>query len=144
MAVFFVVVPCSLVEVYHFRGIFLHCQGDEKAVREESCWGKGTSQSLTDWCLHLNMIPHAWLTHRPDDGGSKYLWNGGKFLPDYMALQPRRHPSSHSLLWEPQVLLNCKQIFRHELFLACILFYTYFMVPITQCTEVWINARYLK
>jgi hypothetical protein len=30
----------------------------------------------------------------PDDGGSKDLWNVGKLLPDYMALQPRRQPSS--------------------------------------------------
>jgi hypothetical protein len=28
--------------------------------------------------------------HRPDDGGSKVLWNVGKFLPDYTVLQPRR------------------------------------------------------
>jgi hypothetical protein len=39
-------------------------------------------------------------THRPDDGGSKDLWNVGKLLPDYTALQPRRQPSSilHILL----------------------------------------------
>jgi hypothetical protein len=29
-----------------------------------------------------------------DDGGSKHLWNVGKILPDYMAQQPRRQPSS--------------------------------------------------
>jgi hypothetical protein len=33
---------------------------------------------------------------RPDDGGSKHLWNVGKLLPDYTALQPRRQPSSYS------------------------------------------------
>jgi hypothetical protein len=32
--------------------------------------------------------------YRPDDGGSKDLWNVGKLLPDYTALQPRRQPSS--------------------------------------------------
>jgi hypothetical protein len=32
--------------------------------------------------------------HRPDDGRSKDLWNVGKLLPDYTALQPRRQPSS--------------------------------------------------
>jgi hypothetical protein len=32
--------------------------------------------------------------YRPDDGGSKDLWNVGKLLPDYTALQPRREPSS--------------------------------------------------
>jgi hypothetical protein len=34
-----------------------------------------------------------WVTYRPDDGGSKDLWNVGKLLPDHMALQPRRQPS---------------------------------------------------
>jgi hypothetical protein len=33
--------------------------------------------------------------HRPDDGGSKDLWNVGKSLPDYTALQPRRQPSTY-------------------------------------------------
>jgi hypothetical protein len=32
----------------------------------------------------------------PNDGGSKYLWNFGKLLPDYTAQQPRRQPSSYS------------------------------------------------
>jgi hypothetical protein len=34
------------------------------------------------------------ISDRPDDGGSKDLWNVGKLLPDYTALQPRRQPSS--------------------------------------------------
>jgi hypothetical protein len=45
------------------------------------------------------------MTHCPDDGGSKYLWNVGKLLPDYTALQPRRQPSLYSLPWEPQILI---------------------------------------
>jgi hypothetical protein len=62
MAVFWVVAPYSLVEVYrHFRG-----------------------------------------DDRPDDEGSKHLWNVGKLLLDYTAQQPRRQPSSYSPLWEPQ------------------------------------------
>jgi hypothetical protein len=32
--------------------------------------------------------------HRPDDGGSKHLWNVGKLLPDYTAQHPRRQLSS--------------------------------------------------
>jgi hypothetical protein len=28
------------------------------------------------------------MTHRPDDGGSKHLWNVGKLLPDYTAQHP--------------------------------------------------------
>jgi hypothetical protein len=35
-------------------------------------------------------------THRPDDGGSTDLWNVGKLIPVYTALQPRRQPSSTS------------------------------------------------
>jgi hypothetical protein len=31
---------------------------------------------------------------------SKHLWNVGYFLPDYMALQPRRQQSSYSPPWE--------------------------------------------
>jgi hypothetical protein len=40
-------------------------------------------------------IIRAMRTHRPGDGGSKDLWNVGKLLPDYPALQPRRQPSSN-------------------------------------------------
>jgi hypothetical protein len=68
MAVFWVVAPCSLVEVYQrFRG--------------------------------------AASINRPDVGGSKVLWNVGKLLPYYTALQPRIQPSSYSPPWEPQILL---------------------------------------
>jgi hypothetical protein len=35
--------------------------------------------------------------HRPDDGGSTDLWNVGKLIPVYTALQPRRQPSSNML-----------------------------------------------
>jgi hypothetical protein len=41
-----------------------------------------------------------------DNGGSKDLWNAGKLLPDYTALQPRKQPSSYSPPWEPQILHN--------------------------------------
>jgi hypothetical protein len=49
------------------------------------------------------------LHHRPDDGGSKELWNVGKLLPDYTTQQQRRQPSSYSPPWEPEFLLikNC-------------------------------------
>jgi hypothetical protein len=39
----------------------------------------------------------------PDDGGSKDLWDVGKLLPDYMALQPRRQPAIFmfaAVLWK--------------------------------------------
>jgi hypothetical protein len=51
-------------------------------------------------CIPVNIY------HSPDDGGSKYLWNVGKLLPDYTALQPRRQPSSYTPPWEPQILLS--------------------------------------
>jgi hypothetical protein len=39
-----------------------------------------------------------WVTHRPDDGGSRHLWNVGKFLTDYTtAQQLRRQPSLYSM-----------------------------------------------
>jgi hypothetical protein len=37
--------------------------------------------------------------NRPDDGGSKDLWNVGQFLRDYMAQRPRRRPSSQDLIF---------------------------------------------
>jgi hypothetical protein len=46
----------------------------------------------------------------PDDGGSKYLRNIGKLLPDYTALQPRRQPSSYSPPWEPQIVLRIRKM----------------------------------
>jgi hypothetical protein len=42
---------------------------------------------------------HAEVTHHSGDGGSKYLWNISKLLPDYTALQPRRQP--YSILISP-------------------------------------------
>jgi hypothetical protein len=45
-------------------------------------------------------ISRAQLDHRPDDGGSTDLWNVGKLIPVYRALQPRRRPSSVMvILW---------------------------------------------
>jgi hypothetical protein len=42
----------------------------------------------------------------PDDGGSTDLWNVGKLIAVYMALHPRRQPSSYSPPWEPQITPN--------------------------------------
>jgi hypothetical protein len=50
--------------------------------------------------LYLKSFIRSQLTHRPDDGGSKDLWNVGKLLPDYTALQPKRQPFS---LWRQYV-----------------------------------------
>jgi hypothetical protein len=50
-------------------------------------------------------------THRPNDGGSKHLWNVGKLLLDYTEQEPRRLSSSYSPPWEPEiwVLIPCYQ-----------------------------------
>jgi hypothetical protein len=47
----------------------------------------------------------------PDDGGSKDLWNVGRLLPDYTALQPRRQPSSLFVVFN-KVITSCCVIFR--------------------------------
>jgi hypothetical protein len=49
------------------------------------------SRHAVSWCLC------------PDDRGSTDLWNVGKLIPFYTALQPTRQLSSYSLPWEPQV-----------------------------------------
>jgi hypothetical protein len=84
MAVFSFVASCSLVEVYR------RCRGAPSSGRRVSC---------------------TLLTRRPDDGGSKHLWNVGKLLPDYTAQQPRRQPSSYSPPWEPQISLSHVNVF---------------------------------
>jgi hypothetical protein len=47
-------------------------------------------------------------THRPDDGGSTDLWNFRKLIPVYLALQPRKQPSSYISPWEHQVKQDTK------------------------------------
>jgi hypothetical protein len=44
-------------------------------------------------------FPARGFIHRPDDGGSTDLWNVGKLVPVYTALQPRRQPSSTSSMF---------------------------------------------
>jgi hypothetical protein len=39
------------------------------------------------------VAPCSLVDDRPDDVGSKHLWNVGKLLPDYTEQQPRRQPS---------------------------------------------------
>jgi hypothetical protein len=88
MAIFWDIAPCNLVKFYRrFRGACcLHHKSDELWV----------------------------MTCRPDDEGSKHLWNVGKLLPDYTAQHPRRQPSSYSLPWEPQILLSHLHTSRRE------------------------------
>jgi hypothetical protein len=51
---------------------------------------------------------------RPDDGGSKDLWNAGKLLPDYKTLQPIRQPSSYLPPWEPHKSYLVKSVSNHH------------------------------
>jgi hypothetical protein len=41
---------------------------------------------------------------------STYLWNVGKLLPDYTALETRRQPSSYSPPWEPEIQRESKSL----------------------------------
>jgi hypothetical protein len=61
--------------------------------------------------VYLRSIIRA--THRPSDGGSKHLWNVGKPLPDYMAQQPRRQPSSIQLNVSEHVRLSTGYVTLH-------------------------------
>jgi hypothetical protein len=55
-------------------------------------------------------VSRVWLTHHPDDGSSKDIWNFGKLRPVYTVLQSRRQPSSYSLSWGPQILLSLRYV----------------------------------
>jgi hypothetical protein len=44
------------------------------------------------------------MTHRPDDGGGKHLWNVCLLLRDYMSLCTRKLPSSYSPSWKHEIL----------------------------------------
>jgi hypothetical protein len=54
--------------------------------------------SMKQECQPLTMTLTLLGCDRPDDGGSKDLWNVGKLLPDYTVLQPRRQQSSTAIL----------------------------------------------
>jgi hypothetical protein len=63
---------------------------------------------------------------RPDDGGSKHLWNFGQFLRAYTAQDPRRQLSSYFPPWEPEISLNIilglyLQIMQHNRFFYVLL-----------------------
>jgi hypothetical protein len=61
--------------------------------------------------------PTCCLHHQGDDhGGSKYLWNVGKLLPDYTELQPRRQ-TSRLMMFENTYYYD--QIKEDEMGVAC-------------------------
>jgi hypothetical protein len=47
----------------------------------------------------LSAVSGAYCLHRPDDGGSKLLWNDDLYLPEYMAEHPKRQPPSVYILF---------------------------------------------
>jgi hypothetical protein len=66
-----------LLERFLFRSIWGPHGGEYEDDRLLGCSDVQSGRSLPT------------MTHRPDDGGSKDLWNDGKLLPDYTALQPK-------------------------------------------------------
>jgi hypothetical protein len=54
-------------------------------------------------------------THRPDDEGSRYLWNASKRPRDYKAQQPKRQPHSYPPPSEPEISLRFNQVFAGHL-----------------------------
>lgn len=54
---------------------------------------------------HLRFRSASYLYHQGDgDGRSKHLWCFDDLLPNYKALQPRRHQSSYSQPWQPKIV----------------------------------------
>jgi hypothetical protein len=53
--------------------------------------------------LYNQLIFRARLTHRPDDGGSAYLWNVGRHSLKNTAVHPRRFWAPYSPLWELEI-----------------------------------------
>jgi hypothetical protein len=52
--------------------------------------------------------------HRPDDGGSKHLWNISQFLPNYTTQHPKRQSFSYLSSWDPEISflwLRCQSAF---------------------------------
>jgi hypothetical protein len=55
--------------------------------------------------FYISSLLFSW-DHRPDDGGSTYLWNVGRHSIKNTAVHPRRFWASYSPPWEPE---NVKQ-----------------------------------
>jgi hypothetical protein len=89
----------------NWRGKYIHshradwCNGNITFVfRRYSFWISTILPDIfTEACRAISVSPAEAVTYleikkydRPDGGGSEDLWNVGKLLPDYTALQPRR------------------------------------------------------
>jgi hypothetical protein len=84
MPVFWVVAPCRLVR---FTNI-----------------SETLTASIKRALIALPCCFHHQGDECPDVGGSKGLWNVGKLIPVYTALQPRRQSSSYSQPCEPRII----------------------------------------
>jgi hypothetical protein len=101
-----------------------------------------------------------WLSSdRPNDGGSKHLWNVGQFIQDYTAQHPRRQPASYSSMCEPEispVKVRCEKRCRRGtsckyqyllLVLQCICAAVMSFLrgkitaPVTKWTEGWLGPK---
>jgi hypothetical protein len=68
--------------------------------------------SLVDTGRHIrgSYCLHHQVTHRPDKGVSKFVWNVGQYLRDYTVPHTRRQPS-YSSPWEPETRTGyCSEI----------------------------------
>jgi hypothetical protein len=54
----------------------------------------GQGSAFSNLLLYPTQLFCVWLTHHPDNGGSKLLWNISQCLPDYMTQHPWRQSSS--------------------------------------------------
>jgi hypothetical protein len=83
------------------------------------------------------------VSHCPDDGGSKDLWNVGKLVPDHTALQPRRQ-SLIALMMEAartsETLVNVYQTTRcynpEDSHLRMVFFYKELTFKLNHSTQV--------
>jgi hypothetical protein len=76
----------------------------------------------------------------PDEGGSKDLWNVGKFLPEYTALQPRRQPSSDIYL---SYSINILPLFHNSLCGYNSYIYSLECFNWPPCSLLWIHSLQL-
>jgi hypothetical protein len=97
----------SLIWTFQFKLSnfrLVSCSHEEIEISLPTIPSKISLSSLLQFKIQWCLLPPSsgwWVTHCPDDGGSKLLWNVSRFLPDYMAQHPRRQSSSYLPQWEP-------------------------------------------
>jgi hypothetical protein len=121
-------VPCSVISWHSFiTGINLKkkiqytqlhkimkhhflCSSEQYVCNDkEPCMLPTASPYLCDCIKYLASYLHVCLLgllFNPKDGGSMFLENISKLLPEYTVSHHRRKYPSHSLMWEPQITHN--------------------------------------